>query len=454
MTGTFGSYNIALSALRYNRTAMDIAGSNTANATTPGYTRRQVVAQSTGAPAVPAIWSRWEGAGSGVEAGSVMRMVDPVLDGRSRTETGTLSFLDARSTSLARLETAIGEPGDGGVAAALSAFKSGWQAVANNPANAASRTQLLARAETLRSTIATQSGAVSNEWSDQRTRLDSLSAETNQVTTELASLNHTLQAANVNGTDANDLLDHRDQLTARLASLTGATTRVNADTTVTVTVGGKDLVRGTTAATLSVSGATTLEGASADPVTLSIDGEPVTLSSGQLGGTQRLVDTDLPGYRDKLDAFVATFVGQVNAQHAQGLDQDGAAGGDLFSGTSAATLQVAVTDPRRLAAASADKGGTDNTNATALSTLDLGADTYRQLVTGFGITVSSANQATTSQTAMVTQIDAARESVSGINIDEEMVNLLTAQRNYEGAARVLTAVDSMLDTLINRTGVR
>jgi flagellar hook-associated protein 1 FlgK len=453
MTGTFGSFNIALSALRYNRTAMDIAGSNTANATTTGYTRRQVVAQSTGAPALPAIWSRWEGGGSGVEAGTVMRMVDPVLDGRSRTETGTLSFLDTRSSSLSRLETAIGEPGDDGVAAALSAFKSGWQAVANNPANTASRTQLLARAETLRSTIATQATSVANEWSDQRTRLDSLSAETNQVSTELAALNHTLQAADLNGTDANDLLDHRDQLTAKLAALTGATTRVNADTTVTVTLGGQDLVRGVTAATLAVSGATSLADASTDPVTLSLDGNPVTLTSGQLGGTQQLVDTDLPDYRDRLDAFVTSFVGAVNSQHADGLDQDGLTGGDLFTGTSATTLQVAVTDPRRLAAASADKGGTDNTNATALSTLDLGADTYRQLVTGFGITVSSANQATTSQTAMVTQIDAARESVSGINTDEEMVNLLAAQRGYEGAARVLTAVDSMLDTLINRTGV-
>jgi flagellar hook-associated protein 1 FlgK len=453
MTGSFGSYNIALSALRYNRTAMDVAGSNTANAATPGYTRRQVVAQSTGAPATPAIWSRWEGSGSGVEAGTVTRMVDPVLDGRSRTENSTLSFLDARSTALGRLETAIGEPGDDGVAAALSSFKAGWQALANNPADSAARTQLLSRAETLRSTIATQGTSVGNEWSGQRTQMDSQVAETNQVTTELAALNHTLQAANVNGTDANDLLDHRDQLTARLAALTGAVTQVNPDTTVTVTLGGQDLVRGVTAATLAVSGATSLADAASDPVTLTVDGTPTTLSSGQLGGTQHLVDTDLPDYQAKLDTFVATFAAAVNAQHAQGLDQDGQAGGDLFSGSTASTLQVVVTDPRQLAAAAADKGGTDNSNATTLSTLDLGADTYRQLVTGFGITVSSANQATTSQTAMVTQIDAARESVSGINNDEEMVNLLQAQRGYEGAARVLTAVDSMLDTLINKMGV-
>ena len=55
---------------------------------------------------------------------------------------------------------------------------------------------------------------------------------------------------------------------------------------------------------------------------------------------------------------------------------------------------------------------------------------------------------------IVAQVDGSREALSGISIDEEMVNLLAAQRAYEGAARVMTAVDSILDTLINRTGLR
>jgi flagellar hook-associated protein 1 FlgK len=57
------------------------------------------------------------------------------------------------------------------------------------------------------------------------------------------------------------------------------------------------------------------------------------------------------------------------------------------------------------------------------------------------------------QSVLTAQVDASRESLSGINIDEEMVNLLAAQRGYEGASRVLTTMDSMLDTLINRTGL-
>jgi flagellar hook-associated protein 1 FlgK len=58
-----------------------------------------------------------------------------------------------------------------------------------------------------------------------------------------------------------------------------------------------------------------------------------------------------------------------------------------------------------------------------------------------------------SQALFTAQVDASRESISGVNLDEEMINLLTAQRAYEGASRVLTTLDSMLDTLINRTGI-
>jgi len=46
-----------------------------------------------------------------------------------------------------------------------------------------------------------------------------------------------------------------------------------------------------------------------------------------------------------------------------------------------------------------------------------------------------------------------RQSVSGVNIDEEMVNMIRYQYGYNAAARFITTVNSMLDTIINRMGV-
>ena len=135
MSGTFSSLSSALSGLRYNRVAMDVASGNVANAGTEGYARRQVIGQATGAPAAPAMWSRWATAGGdGVEPGAITRMVDPLLDSRARTEHAGLSYHDTRSTSLVRFETTLGEPGENGVSAALSAFRPGGTTSPTTPA--------------------------------------------------------------------------------------------------------------------------------------------------------------------------------------------------------------------------------------------------------------------------------------------------------------------------------
>ena len=455
MSGTFSSLSSALSALRYNRVAMDVASGNVANAGTAGYARRQVIGQATGAPAVPAMWSRWDVAGGdGVQPGGISRMVDPLLDARARTEHADLSFADSRAASLVRFETTLGEPGDNGVAAALTAFKQGWHDVANNPGDVASRSQLLARAETLRSAIATQDRAVTTEWADQRTRLDVLSTEVNQVASQLAKLNDGLRSANVAGTDAGVLLDQRDVLTLRLAELTGSKVTLNADTTVDVTLAGQPLVTGNTANPVVVSGSGTLDGAATSPVTLTLNGTAIGPTAGEVGGVLTVLTQDLPGYRAGLDAFVATLAGAVNTQHQAGKDLTGNPGGPFFTGTTAATLAVAVGSTDEIAAADPTKGNLDNGNAIALGGLDLGAADYRDLITSFGVVVSSATQGAANQAVVAAQVDGSREALSGISVDEEMVNLLAAQRGYEGAARVLTAMDSVLDTLINRTGAR
>jgi flagellar hook-associated protein 1 FlgK len=63
----------------------------------------------------------------------------------------------------------------------------------------------------------------------------------------------------------------------------------------------------------------------------------------------------------------------------------------------------------------------------------------------------STNQVDTT-TALVNALQNQRQSVSGVNLDEEMTNLITFQRGYQASARALSAMDDMLDQLINRTG--
>jgi flagellar hook-associated protein 1 FlgK len=458
MSGTFSSFGSALSALRYNRVAMDVASNNVANAHTTGYTRRMAVAQATGAPAVQALWSTWNGTSGGVEVGGIERMVDPLLDARSRTEHSTLSYLDTRAASLVRFETTIGEPGDNGIAAALSAFKQGWHDVANSPGDEAARSQLVGRAQTLEAAIKSQAAAVGTEWSDQRVRLDSVVDEANKLAADLAELNGALITADNAGTDASTLLDQRDQLALRLAELTGAEVRPRKDSPAfDVVLNGASLVDGGTASMIRVEGGS-LAGTPALQVFVDTATGPVEVATaplrGQLGGIHGLLVDDLPDYLARLDAFTAELVAGVNDVHQQGFDLDGNAGGAFFdpAGATAATVSLSLTDPRKVAAA--DTAGTlDGSVAMRMASEELGGSTYRSLVTDFGVKVASARRLAENQGVLTAQVDASRESLSGVNIDEEMVNLLAAQRAYEGASRVITTLDSVLDTLINRTGL-
>jgi flagellar hook-associated protein 1 FlgK len=78
---------------------------------------------------------------------------------------------------------------------------------------------------------------------------------------------------------------------------------------------------------------------------------------------------------------------------------------------------------------------------------------YQTMIGDLGVAAQATTRRSEIQATVTEQVDAAREAQSGVNLDEEMTNLLTFQRGYEAASRVLTTIDSMLDQLINRTGL-
>ncbi len=143
--------------------------------------------------------------------------------------------------------------------------------------------------------------------------------------------------------------------------------------------------------------------------------------------------------------------------HQAGKGLDGVTGRDLFTGTTARSLAVAVTDPAHVAAAAAGGGALDESNADALAALGKGPSSpdagWRAFVSDVGARSQAATRRAGAQAVVVSDVMAAREAVSGVDIDEELTNMVMFQRAYEGAARMLTAVDQALDTLINRTGL-
>lgn len=459
---SFSGLNTALSALRYNRVAMDVASGNIANVGTEGYTRRTLQGVAVGAPDQPAMWSRYSGAGDGVQVASVDRMADMLLDIRARREHGNQSYLDIRQAVLERVESGIGEPGSTGVSAAIADFRSAWHDLANNPGSDAARSAVLGRAATLADAIKIQARNVESEAGDQRFRITADVAEVNTVASDLAATNKSIAVANLNGTDAGVLLDKRDQLAMRLSELTGSTATLRADGGFDVAVNGVPLVVGKNAGTLAVATGITPSGASdGSPITYEITDTSGTSAVpagmlGEIGGVTDLLNTTLPAYTAGLDAVAQQLADEINAQHQAGYDAAGNPGQPFFSytpGSAASSIAIAITATADLAASGIPGGGLDSSNATALATATGVESSYQRLVNGFGTEVASVGRLAVNQAVLTSQVDGSREQLSGVNLDEETVSMLAAQHAYEAASRVLTTLDSVLDTLINRTGV-
>ena len=72
---------------------------------------------------------------------------------------------------------------------------------------------------------------------------------------------------------------------------------------------------------------------------------------------------------------------------------------------------------------------------------------YNAVVSTIGIKSFSAQAILRQQEGVMLQLNSRRESISGVSIDEEMIKMIKFQQAYNAAARMISMVDEMLDTL-------
>jgi flagellar hook-associated protein 1 FlgK len=469
---TFSGLGTALSSLIAQRQALEVSGQNVANANTVGYTRQRAAMASLPAATVPSMFSHTDGVGQGVAVTGFERLGDVFLDARLRNETSGAANLAAIAGEYKTLEATIGEPSKTGFSQDLSAFWTSWSDVAKAPGSEASRAVLLEKAKAVGSRIATLYEDTATQWQQALTTTTSLVTQVNTTAANVADLNTRILSITNAGGSANELMDQRDLLVTQLSSLVGASTRTNDDGSIDVMVAGNALVSGSTANALKVSGDSpgSFQGA-VDGGTVSIvwarNDNPAGLEGGRVAGlltTLAAADDGgiLAGTGVSLNALATSIHDQVNAIHTDAYTVAGTAGDPFFTisagGEAAAvSLKVAITDPDDIAVAEQGKGPYDGSFGTKMANLANAAGSpdaqWSAFVVDLGVKSASASSRATVAEAARSTAAAAQLAQTSVDTDEESVNMLAYQRAYEGAARVLTAIDEMLDTLINRTGV-
>lgn len=469
MVSTFGSLATAYSGLAAARAGIDVTGQNIANAGTAGYTRQRVTQNSVPATQTGFMRGTAALAGQGVSVDGIARLASLTLDVGVRVAAGSSAYADARATALSALETGLHEPGKDGLSAKLDAFWSSWSELASHPDDPGAASAVLGAAGTVAAALASGSKAVDAQWSSVRGTVAGQVTQLNDAAKQVADLNGRIRTALASGGTANELLDQRDQLTEQIATLAGGTTRTNTDGTVDVLLGGNPLVQGTDARAVALGGGGRLaDGAAVTLTWTSGSAGAVSLSGGSIGGALAVLAPAngngtggaLAQAAASYDAVATQLATTVNAVHATGTTSAGTTGTAFFAlaaGVPAAQgLSVVPTDGSGLATRNA-AGQLDDSFADALSRLGTGpgaADTtWATFVAGVGTASRSAATESTLTGLALTNARTQQQSSAGVDLDEENVNLLSYQHAYQGAARVLTAVDEMLDTIINRVGL-
>ena len=461
MTNINGLLNMAGNALLAHQQAINIAGNNIANVNTPGYSRQKLIMAPSNPQQTPIGLL-----GHGVDAVRVERVYDRFVGVQINTESQSLGCWQAQQQVLEGVEIIFDESGGFGLSQAISDYFNAWQELSMDPEGQTPRQMVISRGEVLANTFQQKYAAVQSSQRGIDADIEGAVATINQLTTQIADLNRKIIDTETTGYTANEYRDQRDLALKELSALIDISTFEDQSGAVKVSMnGGRTLVDGVIHRDLTTrvnpaSGLLDVHWVSSDGSTVDITG---SISGGKIGGWLEARDVTLQDYLTRLNELADAIMQEVNTAHAAGFGLDGSTGNDFFSGTDASDMQVNtfLVNNLNLIAAAPDAGGVpgDGGNAVTIANLQhrevLSGNTatfdefYGSLVSDVGNEILAVNAYFQHQSDMVTQLENYRDSISGVSLDEEMVNLVKFQSAYDASAKLISTADELIQTVLS-----
>ncbi|TFG93016.1 MAG: flagellar hook-associated protein FlgK [Syntrophobacterales bacterium] len=451
--------NIAKEAMFANQTAINLTGSNIANVNTPGYTRQRPLFGSLGEA------TGQVGLGVGIEA--IERVYDSFLEVQINEQRSDLGYNEAKKNALDRIEVIFNEANNEGVSAFLDEFWNAWEDLSINPSGSVAREALLSDARGLASIFRSSSEELTSVQQDANSQIEGLVDSVNSYLSDIAVLNDKIAQVATGNEDANALMDSRAELLGNLAEVMDFNSFEDSNGSTNIfLLNGMMLVSGNKAQRLdTVIGNHAEDPSFCDVVFEGHEGDVINgvVTGGQLAGVLSLRDELIggdDGYMSRLDDLAVAIVDTVNGLHESGFDMYGNLGGTFFDPvTKASDMCVSAdieNDINRIAAAQTVNG--DGALAAQIGALREAlvmnggtatfGDEYAAFVGCIGQDASDATRNSDRQTSLLDQLTTRRESISGVSIDEEMVNLIKYQTGYSAAARLCTVAQELKDTLL------
>lgn len=507
------SINIAQQALSVNQAALSVISNNIANASTPGYSKLKANLASiiNTTPSAGNTISQANSLG-GVEITSIERYSDAFLQNYYRKENSLYNYYNQYSDISTSIQNVTDEFNSDGLTTALNAFYTAANTLSSNPNDSTARETYVQSAQNLTLMFNSTSKSLSDmktslvgnsnlPGSLESSQLYYSTKDANNLLDQISAVNYDIIRTNANGSSASSLLDQRDQLLTKLSAIMPINAVDQENGTTKVTLGNYTLIDGDkTNAYLELDQNTDPN----NPVTFRLvdpDGVEVakninsSMTSGTMGAildatgsnTSKLTIT---GVLSSLDTLASGFADVMNTIQKGDPNGDGSfplsidpdtglmtpATNNLFTPSSGTTITAAniVVNPAVLnnsglvAAGRVAKGtlpvdyqqafGNNNNMKLVLASQ---SKTYPQLdyKTATGFLVDIAGNVTTkgnnidsnltNQSSVLDSVQTKLTSETGVNLDEELSNLIVYQRAYQASARVFNVCSSLLEELVN-----
>ncbi|NLO24517.1 MAG: flagellar hook-associated protein FlgK, partial [Clostridiales bacterium] len=486
--------------------ALDVTGHNIANVNTEGYSRQRAVMET--ARPIPVVGGKGM-LGSGVDVQQIQGIRNSFLDVKFWGENTVLGEWHSKSQLLGDVEMVFNEPSDAGLNTVIDKFFSALQELSNGEKAA----DLTVR-ETVRQTAIAFTNSLNDMaarfekiQTDTNFAIETKVREINSYAQQISELNRQIMKYELDGSNANDLRDRRNLLVDKLSGIVDVKTFEDSDGRFRLSIGGRLLVNHVSYNQLTL---VERDGTQVPKQNPDVDAEGLyevmwedgvgfQPKGGELRGLLDMRDGDgspgsykgVPYYMRQLNHFAAEFAKAINDIHttAYGLNGFTETGGEkIYFFTNDITMDSYTEGPPRalnpIAGTITAKNITiskeifedlnniavaanfDTVPGDASKGLEMAGlrhnnvfpaygtpeDFTKSLIAALGVDRQEAIRMSENQDILVSQTVTLRMSISGVSIDEEMANMVKFQHSYNAAARVITAMDEMIDTLVNRMG--
>ncbi len=425
------SLYIAQSGLNTSKYSVDITSNNIANENTEGYIKRVVNTSE--------LSSLEDDIGNGVSFDGVYRTTSVYLYDKLLSQSSMASYYEQENSILSNLEIMFSETETSGLSTTLSSFFNSIESLRTDSSNLIYQNELSTQAQNLVDGLQSLNEDIEDSF---QTAIEQLQDQVESVNNLLEQIVYLNEQIIQSSTASNDLLDKRDTLEKELSNYVDVEVDRTSDTYNLKIAGVNVIFNNTNLHEVSIDA----DFSDLDNLntSLMIYNNKLNLSSGSLKSLKENLTTqtsNISSYKQSLDDFAKALVDYTTANSNT----------SIFSGTNVSTLafeennvsSLTDTDLENLAQIQWDEDVSIGSTTTSFS------EFYQNLLVTISSDVENNNFKLESQDSIVNSLETTYNNLTKVDQDQEMINLLQYQAAYEANAKVITAVDEMLQTLLN-----